>query len=106
MRPVWKMLGKAVRAVPLCERYERRGHLGWLARSSLARTTLCDAERQEMDKLRAAVSGHPHALLRLLQEAYGQRGAVKWSLINVSHSLQPTNVCLPEVERPADLVST
>ncbi|KAK4685888.1 hypothetical protein P7C73_g4253, partial [Tremellales sp. Uapishka_1] len=38
--------------------------------------------RKEYNKLRAAVSSHTHALERLLDEAYGQRGAVRWELIN------------------------
>lgn len=33
---------------------------------------------KELNKLRAAVACHPHALARLLEESYGQRGNLRW----------------------------
>ncbi|WWD19796.1 hypothetical protein CI109_104260 [Kwoniella shandongensis] len=40
------------------------------------------SEAQEhLNRLRAAVACHPHALTRLLEESYGQRGSVRWELI-------------------------
>ncbi|GFZ50981.1 hypothetical protein JCM24511_08739 [Saitozyma sp. JCM 24511] len=37
---------------------------------------------KELRQLRAAVGCHPHAFSRLLEEAYGQRGPVRWELLN------------------------
>lgn len=38
---------------------------------------------QELNKLRAAVACHPHALARLLEESYGQRGNLRWQRLQV-----------------------
>ncbi|KAK8853369.1 hypothetical protein IAR55_004073 [Kwoniella newhampshirensis] len=37
--------------------------------------------QKQLNKLRAAVACHPHALTRLLEETYGQRGVVRWELL-------------------------
>ncbi|WVQ94839.1 hypothetical protein IAU59_001922 [Kwoniella sp. CBS 9459] len=36
---------------------------------------------KELRRLRAAVACHPHALKRLLEEAYGQSGVARWDLL-------------------------
>ena len=38
---------------------------------------------KELNHLRAAVACHPHALARLLEEAYAQRGPMRYQLIQV-----------------------
>lgn len=59
---------------------------------------------QELNKLRAAVACHPHALARLLEESYGQRGNLRWQRLQVgffdirsSQSIHPPlsigNIC-------------
>ncbi|WVR09568.1 hypothetical protein IAU60_006637 [Kwoniella sp. DSM 27419] len=37
--------------------------------------------RESLRRLRAAVACHPHALARLLEETYGQRGVIRWELL-------------------------
>ena len=37
-----------------------------------------------MNDVRAAVAVHPHALARLVEEAYGQRGPLRFKLMRVS----------------------
>ncbi|WVQ84533.1 hypothetical protein IAT38_006687 [Cryptococcus sp. DSM 104549] len=59
--------------------------------------------REEYNHLRAAVACHPHALARLLAEAYGQRGAVRWERLRrisepwftVFHNIVPTTPLPP-----------
>lgn len=40
--------------------------------------------RQELAQLRAAVACHPHALTRVLEVAYAQRGPIRYQLIQVT----------------------
>lgn len=44
-----------------------------------------DRERQLLNELRAAVAVHPHALSRLVEEAYGLRGRQRYDRLQVSH---------------------
>ncbi|KAK6909267.1 hypothetical protein I203_103284 [Kwoniella mangroviensis CBS 8507] len=48
------------------------------------------AER-ELQRLRAAVACHPHALTRLIEEAYGQRGVIRHDLLKVISSPYSVN---------------
>lgn len=56
---------------------------------------------QELFQLRAAVACHPHALIRLLEEAYAQRGPLRYKLIQVSCSRESelSDGVLPEHQR-------
>jgi hypothetical protein len=44
-------------------------------------STLTD--NQDLRQVRQAAAVHPHALLRLLDQAYGQRGKIRWELMKV-----------------------
>ncbi|WRT70087.1 uncharacterized protein IL334_007081 [Kwoniella shivajii] len=53
---------------------------------------------KELERLRAAVACHPHALTRLIEETYGQRGVMRWDLlrkISARYSVDPLIDSLP-----------
>ncbi|WVF67240.1 hypothetical protein IAT40_001988 [Kwoniella sp. CBS 6097] len=59
--------------------------------------------QKELRRLRAAVASHPHALARLLEETYGQRGVTRWDLlrtISSPYSVDPPSGSLPPPLHP------
>ncbi|OCF34189.1 hypothetical protein I316_04139 [Kwoniella heveanensis BCC8398] len=47
---------------------------------------------KELRRLRAAVACHPHALARLLEETYGQRGVLRWDKLRSISSLYDNRI--------------
>ncbi|AFR97120.2 hypothetical protein C343_05255 [Cryptococcus neoformans C23] len=57
---------------------------------------------KELNKLRAAVACHPHALARLLEESYGQRGNLRWQRLQEISA--PSGSILSQTSLPPPLM--